>query len=169
MARPGHDHPVMGCFKWAAARVLAHLVGTFISVWQGDMVPIASCMVAAPYQQRNVQRAERMRPVWLLAGSCCLDGRQTGMGDEQHSLAAELPVAAAAGVHPFGQPALPDSWAREPVLGMDFLELSDTLIAFAQYGHVLQVGSLCKCWTLPGLALHACCTMYSVCGHLAMP
>ena len=94
---------------------------------------------------------------------------QTGMGDEQHSLAAELPVAAAAGVHPFGQPALPDSWAREPVLGMDFLELSDTLIAFAQYGHVLQVGSLCRCWTLPGLALHTCCTMYSVCGHLAMP
>ena len=28
MARPGHDHPVMGSFKWAAASVLAHLVGT---------------------------------------------------------------------------------------------------------------------------------------------
>ena len=38
MARPGHDHLVMGCFKWAAACVLAHLVGTSISVWQGEMV-----------------------------------------------------------------------------------------------------------------------------------
>ena len=40
MARPGHDHLVMGCFKWAAARVLVHLVGTSISVWQGDMVQL---------------------------------------------------------------------------------------------------------------------------------
>ena len=31
------------------------------------------------------------------------------------------------------------------VLGMDFLELSDTLLAFAQYGHVLQVCVLCRC------------------------
>ena len=29
MARPGHDHSVMGFFKWAAACVLAHLMGTF--------------------------------------------------------------------------------------------------------------------------------------------
>ena len=55
----------------------------------------------------------------------------TSMGNERHSLPAELPAAAAAGVHPCGQPAQPDSWASEPVLGMDFLELSDTLLAFA--------------------------------------
>ena len=36
----GHNHPVMGFFKWAAACVLAHLVGTCQEstfVWQGDL------------------------------------------------------------------------------------------------------------------------------------
>ena len=79
MARPGHDHLVMGCFKWAAARVLAHLVGDVHLCLAGRHGPIASCMVAAPYQQRNVQMAEHMRPVWLLAGSCCLDGCRRGL------------------------------------------------------------------------------------------
>ena len=68
----------------------------------------------------------------------------TGKGGEKHSLAAELP-APPAGTHPPDQPGLPDSWASEPVLGLDVLALSDTLLGFGQYGHVHQVCALCRC------------------------
>ena len=91
----------------------------------------------------------------------------TGKGSEKHSLAAELPALPAGRLPLLGQSTIPDSWASEPVLGMDFLELSDTLLAFAQYGQVLKVCVLCKCWTVLRLAVHLCCTLYAICVHSA--
>ena len=62
MARPGHDHLVMGLLKWAAACVLVHLVGTSPGVHlclAGRHGPIASCMV---------------QPACHLEGSLCVRG-----------------------------------------------------------------------------------------------
>ena len=47
----------------------------------------------------------------------------TGKKSKKHSLAAGLPALPSGGVQALDQAALPDSWANEPVLGMDTLAL----------------------------------------------
>ena len=83
----------------------------------------------------------------------------SGKGYEKHSLAAELPAPATGGIHPLDGPALPDSLATEPVLGMDTLALSDTLLGAGRYGQVLQVSILTGVMGKPQACIHTCCSL----------
>ena len=85
----------------------------------------------------------------------------SGKGYEKHSLAAELHAPATGGVHPLNEPALPDSLAMEPVLGLDTLALSDTLLGAGRYGQVLQVSILTAVMAKPQACMQPCCSLCS--------
>ena len=70
VASPGHDHPVMGSFKWAAASVLAHLVGTCPGTHlclAGQLGPADACAQPAGIAHPSCWAAFAMGR----AGICC--------------------------------------------------------------------------------------------------
>ena len=77
MAGPGHVQLVLGLGKWAAACVLAYLVGMSPGVGSRflETVPNGPISgqgrVAALYHHYNILRTVCGRPSWLFAVRCC--------------------------------------------------------------------------------------------------